>query len=54
MVDHEDGVAAPALTQERMAKRRDFDAKVQVARDAVAADSKRVAAVVRDLVNADE
>ncbi len=54
MLDHDDQPVPPALTQERIAKRRDFEAKVQVARDAVAADSKRVASVVRDLVNADE
>lgn len=54
MVDHDESSPPPALTQERIAKRRDFEAKVQVARDAVNADSKRVAAVVRDLVNADE
>ena len=49
-----DQPVTPALTQERVAKRRDFEAKVQVARDAVTTDSKRVASVVRDLVNADE
>ena len=54
MLDHDDQPVTPALTQERVAKRRDFEAKVQVARDAVATDSKRVASVVRDLVNADE
>lgn len=54
MLDHDDQPLPPALTQERIAKRRDFEAKVQVARDAVAADSKRVASAVRDLVNADE
>jgi len=54
MVDQDESSPPPALTQERAAKRRDFDAKVQVARDAVTTDSKRVAAVVRDLVNADE
>lgn len=54
MIDQDEQDAPPALTQERIAKRRDFDAKVQVARDAVTADSKRVASVVRELVNADE
>ena len=54
MLDHDDQPVTPALTQERVAKRRDFEAKVQVARDAVTTDSKRVASVVRDLVNADE
>ena len=54
MLDHDDQPVTPALTQERVAKRRDFEAKVQVARDAVATDSKRVASVVRDLVNADK
>ena len=54
MIDDDEQGAPPALTQERIAKRRDFEAKVQVARDAVTADSKRVASVVRDLVNADE
>jgi flagellar M-ring protein FliF len=54
LIEQEENEAPPALTQERIAKRRDFEAKVQVARDAVSADSKRVAAVVRDLVNADE
>ncbi len=54
MLDHDDQPVTPALTQERAAKRRDFEAKVQVARDAVTTDSKRVASVVRDLVNADE
>lgn len=54
MIDHHDRPVTPALTQERIAKRRDFEAKVQVARDAVATDSKRVASAVRELVNADE
>lgn len=54
MIDHDDAPAPPALTQERIAKRRDFEAKVQVARDAVTTDSKRVASAVRELVNADE
>jgi flagellar M-ring protein FliF len=54
LIEQEENEAPPALTQERIAKRRDFEAKVQVARDAVSADSKRVASVVRDLVNADE
>ncbi len=54
MIEQDEQDAPPALTQERIAKRRDFDAKVQVARDAVTADSKRVASVVRELVNADE
>ncbi|MGX5673596.1 flagellar basal-body MS-ring/collar protein FliF [Thermomonas fusca] len=54
MLDHDDQPVTPTLTQERVAKRRDFEAKVQVARDAVTTDSKRVASVVRDLVNADE
>ena len=54
MLDADEPSAPPALTQERIAKRRDFEAKVQVARDAVTTDSKRVASVVRDLVNADE
>jgi len=54
MLDHDDQPLPPALTQERIAKRRDFEAKVQVARDAVATDSKRVASAVRELVNADE
>ena len=54
MLDADEPGAPPALTQERIAKRRDFEAKVQVARDAVTTDSKRVASVVRDLVNADE
>lgn len=55
LMDHDDAeTPPPALTQEHVAKRRDFEAKVQAARDAVAADPKRVAAVVRDLVNADE
>ena len=54
MIDHDDQPAPPALTQERIAKRRDFEAKVQVARDAVTTDSKRVASAVRELVNADE
>lgn len=54
MIDHDDQPAPPALTQERIAQRRDFEAKVQVARDAVTTDSKRVASAVRELVNADE
>lgn len=54
LIDQDEQEAPPALTQERLAQRRGFDAKVQVARDAVTTDSKRVASVVRDLVNADE
>ena len=54
LVAHDEEEPTPVLTQERIAKRRDFDAKVQVARDAVTSDSKRVASAVRELVNADD
>ena len=54
ITDEGDGHLPPALTQERVAGRLAFDDKVQVARNAVAADSKRVASVVRDLVNSDD
>lgn len=54
MQDQEERVLTPALTQERSLARANFEEKVQVARDAVNVDSKRVAAVVRDLVNADD
>jgi flagellar M-ring protein FliF len=43
----------PALTQENAPKPVTFEDKIQLARNAVTADSKRVAAVVRDLVNSD-
>lgn len=49
-----DGSPLPtALTQERIAGRPSFDDKLQTARTAVTTDSKRVASVVRDLVNSD-
>jgi len=54
MQNQEERVLTPALTQERSLARANFEEKVQVARDAVNVDSKRVAAVVRDLVNADD
>lgn len=54
MADHEEQVLTPALTQERSLARANFEQKVQLARDAVNSDSKRVASVVRDLVNADD
>lgn len=45
--------AQAALTQERPPGYMSFDDKVQVARNAVNADSKRVASAVLDLVNSD-
>lgn len=46
--------AVPALTQQKIPGVLSFDEKVEVARAAVTADSKHVAALVRDMVNADE
>lgn len=43
----------PALTQEQSAANNKFDDRIQSARAAVNTDSKRVASVVRDLVNSD-
>lgn len=43
----------PALAQENANKPVTLEDKIQIARNAVTADSKRVAAVVRDLVNSD-
>lgn len=56
-IEHADGEEAPvrpALTQQKIPGVLNFDEKVEVARSAVAADSKHVAALVRDMVNADE
>lgn len=54
MSDQEEQAVVPALTQERSLARANFEQKVQLARDAVNSDSKRVASVVRDLVNSDD
>ncbi|MFN7184043.1 MAG: flagellar basal-body MS-ring/collar protein FliF [Thermomonas haemolytica] len=54
LVEQEGGqMPHPALTQEQQAARNSFEEKIQAARSAVNSDSKRVAAVVRDLVNSD-
>jgi len=49
----ENGEPAPALPQEKRPGVMTLDDKIKVARDAVTADSKRVAALVRDMVNSD-
>ncbi|MCR6496379.1 flagellar M-ring protein FliF [Thermomonas sp. S9] len=54
LVEQEGGrTPHPALTQEQQVARNSFEEKIQSARAAVNSDSKRVAAVVRDLVNSD-
>lgn len=48
-----EGAAHPALTQDKAHAPVTFEDKLQIARNAVTTDVKRVAAVVRDMVNSD-